>query len=72
MFIELLVLKGVMSRPMVDALSELGSPFLKEGNSVLFAAIASSKLANLVTRITTAQTAQIEIKCDQMGPIWSW
>jgi len=34
------VLKGVMTRSMVDALSELCSPYLKGGNSVFIGAIA--------------------------------
>ena len=34
-------LKGVMTGSMVDALSELCSPFLKGGNSAFIAAIAS-------------------------------
>jgi len=34
-------LKGVMSRPRVDILSEPCSPFLKGGNSAFIAAIAS-------------------------------
>jgi len=33
--------KGVMTRLMVDTLSELCSPFFKGGNSACFAAIAS-------------------------------
>jgi len=33
--------KGVMSRSRVDALSELGSAFLKGGNSIFNAAIGS-------------------------------
>jgi len=36
-----LSLKGVMTRSMVDALSELCSPFVKGGNSEFIAAIAS-------------------------------
>jgi len=34
-------LKGVMTRSMVDTLSELCSPFVKGGNSALIAAITS-------------------------------
>ena len=36
------VIKGVVTRSMVDALSELCSPFLKGGNSVFIVAIVSS------------------------------
>jgi len=56
-----------MSRSSVDALSELCSPFLKEGNSAFIAAInewSFSKRRILVTRITTAQMVQIKRKWD--------
>jgi len=39
--VDEIVVKGVMSRSRVDALSELCSPFLKGGNSVFIAAIVS-------------------------------
>jgi len=35
------LIKGIMTRLMVDALSELCSPFLKGGNSAFIAGIAS-------------------------------
>jgi len=38
---EYYVIKGVMTRTMVDALSELCSPFLKRGNCAFIAAIAN-------------------------------
>jgi len=59
--------EGVMTRSIVDTLSELWSPFLKGGNSAFIAAIASGFVSTnriSVTRITTAQMAQIEIKWD--------
>jgi len=60
-------LKGVMTRSVVDALSDLCSPYLKGGNSSFIAAIASGLFTIKrisVTRITTVQIAQIEIKWD--------
>jgi len=39
------IIKGVMSRSRVDALSELCSPLLKWGNSICIAAIASVPLS---------------------------
>jgi len=36
-------LKGVMTQSMVDALSELCSPFLKGGNSAFIAAMAGGR-----------------------------
>jgi len=52
-----------MTRSMVNALSELCSPFLKGDNSAFIAEIASGLFPkpNVSSRITTAQ---IEIKLD--------
>ena len=60
-------LKGVMTRSMVNAFSELCSPFFKGGNSAFITAIASGLFSTnriSITRITTAQMAQIELKWD--------
>ena len=59
------VVKGVMTRSIADALSELCTPFLKGGNSAFLAAIASGLFPQTesVTRITMAQ---IEIKWDRI------
>jgi len=60
-------LKGVMTLSIVDVLSELCSPFLKGGNSAFITTIASGVFPQnriSVTRITTAQLSQTEIKWD--------
>jgi len=51
-----------MTRSMVDALSELCSPFLKRGKSAFIAAIASGLFPQTEYRLNTAQMAQIEIR----------
>ena len=38
---RLMIFKGVMTRSNVDVISELCTPFLKGGNSIFIAAIAS-------------------------------
>jgi len=56
---------GIMARSAVDAISELCSSFLKGGEPALIASIASGLCIHAllsISRITTAQMAQIEIK----------
>ena len=62
-----MVIKEVVTQSMVEALSELYSPFLKERQLQIHCSNsewAFSKHRISVTEVTTAQTAQIEIKWD--------
>ena len=67
------LVKGVMPRSSVNALSDLCSSLLKGGNSASIAAIASGlfpKKQISVIQITTARMVQIEIKWNLITTTW--
>ena len=58
------VIKGIMTRSIVDALSELYSPFLKGDYSAFITATASGPFSTNRISVARITTAQMEIKWD--------